>query len=72
MTDLTDTDYDALFAVMQPDLPRMWREIFPHALAQLEGTGVLTITVSDPEIAVSSPKAPQTAVYRVDRKPRLH
>ena len=33
--DLTDADYDALFAVLQPDLPRIWREIFPQLLAQL-------------------------------------
>ena len=42
MPDLTDTDYDALFAVMKDDSQRMWREIFPAMLAQLEGTGVLT------------------------------
>ena len=53
-------------------MPRMWREIFPKILAQLEGTGALTITVTDTEIVVSSAKPPQTAVYRVDRKPRLH
>ena len=72
MFDLTDADYDALFAVMQADMPRMWREIFPKILAQLEGTGVLTITVTDTEVVVSSAKPPQTAVYRVARKPRLH
>ena len=38
MPDLTDADYDALFAVIQADMPRIWREI----LAQREGTGVLT------------------------------
>ena len=72
MFDLTDADYDALFDVMQADLPRMWREIFPMILAQLEGTGVLTITLTDTEIVVSSAKPPQTAVYRVARKQRLH
>ncbi len=70
--DLTDSDYDALFAVMQADMPRMWRDIFPKILAQLEGAGVLTITVTDTEVVVSSVKPPQTAVYRVERKPRLH
>ena len=72
MPDLTDADYDALFAVMQADMPRMWRDIFPKILAQLEGAGVLTITVTDTEVVVSSAKPPQTAVYRVERKPRLH
>jgi hypothetical protein len=31
---LTDSDYDALFAAMKDDLPRMWREVFPKVLAQ--------------------------------------
>ncbi len=70
--DLTDADYDALFAAMKDDMPQMWREIFPKILAQLEGAGVLTITVTDTEVVVSSAKPPQTAVYRVERKPRLH
>ena len=48
MTDLTDAEYDALFA------------------------SVLTITVTDAEVVVSSAKPPQTAIYRVERKPRLH
>ena len=71
-SELTDTDYDALFAVMKDDMPRMWREIFPKILAQLEGAGALTITVTDTEVVVSSAKPPQTAVYRVARNPRLH
>ena len=72
MIDLTDADYDALFAVMQADMPRMWREIFPAMLAHFEHTGALTITVTDTEVVVSSAKPPQTAVYRVERPPRLH
>ena len=32
MPDLTDFDYDALFA-SSADMPRMWREIFPKILA---------------------------------------
>jgi hypothetical protein len=71
MLDLTDADYDALFAVMQADMPRMWREIFPKILAQLEGTGTLTITVTDTEVVVSSAKLPQTAVFRVARTPSI-
>ena len=72
MADLTDADYDALFAVMRADMPRIWRDIFPNILAQLEATGVLTITVTDTEIAVCSAKPPQTVVYRVTRKRALH
>ena len=70
--DLTEADYDALFAIMQADMPRMWREIFPKILAHLEGAGVLTITVTDTEVVVRSAKPPQTAVYRVERPRRLH
>ena len=69
---LNSSDYDALYAAMKDDLPRMWRDIFPKILAQLEATGVLTISVTDTEITVSSVKAPAIAVYRVERKPRAH
>jgi hypothetical protein len=58
--DLTDTDYDALFTAMKDDMPRLWRGIFPKILAQLEGAGALTITVTDTEVVVSSAKPPQT------------
>ena len=51
-SELTDTAYDALFAVMQDDMPRMWREIFPTMLAPFEHTGAFTITVTDTAITV--------------------
>ena len=41
-SELTDTAYDALFAVTQDDMPRMWREIFPTMLAPFEHTGAFT------------------------------
>ena len=75
-SELTDTDYDALFAVMKADMPQMWRDIFPKILAQLEGAGVLTITVTDTEVVVSSTKprgvsgGPETAPA-LTRKPAL-
>ena len=72
MPDLTESDYDALFAAMKDDMPPIQREMFPHALAQLEGTGVLTITVTDTEITVSSTQQSATAVYRVKRQRRYH
>ena len=72
MPALTDSDYDALFAAMKDDLPRMWRDIFPKILAQLEANGVLTISVTDTEINVSSVKPTATVVYRVERKRTLH
>ena len=33
-------------------MPRMWRDIFPQILEQLERTGVLTVTVTETEIVV--------------------
>ena len=72
MPELTEPDHDALFAVMQADMPRMWRDIFPKILAQLEATGVLTVRVTDTEIIVSSTKPPATAVYRVERQRGFH
>ncbi len=72
MAELTTADYDALFAVMRTDIPKIWRGIFPEILAQLQGTGALTVTVTDTEIIVRSGKPPNTAVYRAERKPKLH
>ena len=72
LSELTESDYDTLYAAMKSDMPQMWREIFPAILAQLEGTGVLTIMVTDTEITVSGAKPPAMAVYRVKRKPVLH
>ena len=69
--ELTEADYDALFAVMQPDMPRIWRDVFLKILAQLEGAGVLTVNVYR-HCTVSSTREPQTAVYRVEWKPKLH
>ena len=72
MPALTDSDYDALYVVVKDQMPRVSREIFPQILAQLEATGVLTVSVTDIEISVSSVKPPATVVYRVERKPRVH
>ena len=69
MPDLTEADYDALFAAMKADMPRIWREIFPAMLGHFEGTGALTITVTDTKITVSSGQPPAMTVYRVERKP---
>lgn len=51
---------------------RRSRDIFPKILEQLVGTGVLSITVTETELTVTTPKAPETGVYRVERKRRLH
>ena len=72
MPDLTEEEYDALYAVVQEEMPRITRDIFPKVLAQLVGSGVLTITVTDTEITISSAAAPETGVYRVERTRRLH
>jgi hypothetical protein len=72
MPDLTDDDYDALYVVIQEHMPRVRRALFPEILAQLEDRGVIEITVTDEEISVRMPKAPEHGVYRVERKRRLH
>ena len=50
----------------------VWREVFPLALAPLEGAGALTVTVTDTEITVSSAQPSATAMYRLQRKSSLH
>ena len=70
MRDLTKGDYDALFAAMRDDMPRIWREVFASILAQLEGTGALTVNVTDTEITVRG--VTTTKMYRVERKRTLH
>jgi hypothetical protein len=72
MPDLTDDDYDALYVVVKEEMPRISREIFPKILEQLVGTGVIVIIVTDADITLSTPAAPKTGVYRVERKRRLH
>ena len=67
MPALTDSDYDALFAAMKADMPRMRRHIFPDMLTHFEHTGALTITVTDTEVVVCSAKPSEMAVYRVSR-----
>lgn len=72
MLDLTEDDYDALYVVVKEEMPRINRDIFPKILAQLVGTGVLEITVTDSKITLRLPDVPETGVYRVLRKRRLH
>ncbi len=72
MLDLTEDDYDALYVVVKGEMPRITRELFPKILEQQIARGVLEITVIDTEIAVRLPAVPETGVYRVQRKRRLH
>ena len=71
-SDLTDGDYDALYVVVREQMPRIPRENFPAILAQLEDSGAIEIRVTDDELSVRMPNAPQLGVYRVERKPSLH
>ena len=57
---------------MKQDLPRMGRDVFPKILAQLEGTGLVIINLTDTELTVCSAGSPSLAMYRVKRKPVLH
>ena len=69
MPTLTEADYDALFSAMENDMPRISRDVFPLILAQLAGTGALTVTVTGAEIIVRG--VTTTKVYGVRRKPKL-
>lgn len=53
MDDLTETDYDALYAVVREEMSRINRDIFPKILAQFVGTGVLAINITETDITVS-------------------
>ena len=72
MIDLTPSDYDALYVVVKEQRPRITREMFPAILEQLSDSGVIEITVTDEEVSLRMPKAPQFGVYRVGRKRSLH
>jgi len=72
MPDLTPADYDALYVVVKEQMPRVSREIFPKILEQLTDRGVIEITVTDEEVSLRMPQAPQLGVYRVERKRTLH
>ena len=41
-----EEDYNALFALMKRDIPKVWLEIFPEILAQLEMMSAFIITSS--------------------------
>jgi len=72
MRDLNDDDLDALYAIVKEEMPRITRELLPEILAQLEDRGVIEITVTELEVLVRMPRAPQIGFYRVERKRRLH
>jgi hypothetical protein len=69
---LREEDYDALFAAMKRDMPKVWREIFPELLEQLEATGALIITVTDTQISVRVTFTEAPRLYEIKRRPRLH
>jgi hypothetical protein len=64
---LTESDYDALYVVVKEQMLRITREILPLILGQLSDSGVIEITVTDEEVSLRMPKAPQLGVYRVER-----
>jgi hypothetical protein len=72
MPELTEADYDALYVVVKEQIPRITREMFPSVLAQLSDSGLIEITISDQELCLRMPHAPERGVYRVERKRRLH
>jgi len=72
MLDLTNDDYDSLYAVVRDENAADPRDIFPKILKQLVDTGVLAVSVTEDDIAATTPAAPETGVYRVQRQRRLH
>jgi hypothetical protein len=72
MPDLTEADYDALFAVMQADMRRMWREIFSRILAQLERTGALTVVTDIVRLELQESRLPLDSLALMQRVLSLH
>jgi len=72
LPDLTPEDYDALYALVREEMPRVTRELFPQILAQLEDRAVIEIQVTENEVSMRMPNAPHLGVYRVERKRTLH
>jgi hypothetical protein len=72
MLDLTEDDYDLLYAAVRERMPRITREIFPKILEQQFARGVLQIAVTDTHITVRMTDAPALGEYRVERKRTLH
>jgi hypothetical protein len=53
-------------------MPRVSRETFPKILEQLADRGVVEITITEEEVSLRMPGAPELGVYRVERKRTLH
>lgn len=64
---LTEADYDALYAVVKEDMPRIPHELVPLVLEQLIRAGEPPMVLSDAEIEITNTVAPQLGVYRVIR-----
>jgi hypothetical protein len=60
-------------AIRQSRAPcRVSREMFPKILEQLADRGVIEITVTDEDVSLRMPNAPQLDVYRVEQNGTLH
>lgn len=70
MPDLTEDDYDALYAVVNEEIPRISREIFPKIVEQLANRlsdiDFLTVSVAT---AVATPSSVTVAIRPVDPDP---
>jgi len=67
MDQLTKQDYDALFAVLRKEMPRITRSAFPSALAQLIGDGIVRITITKEEVLATMPGITGAVMHRVTR-----
>jgi hypothetical protein len=72
MSKLDESDYDLLYAMFREAMPQVSRDEFPDILSMLIADGVLSISVTENELVVTSLQAPDVGVHRVDRKRNLH
>ena len=64
---LTNADYNALYVAVREQMPRVTRQMFPTALQQLVGNGVLAITATAEKVSVRMPGMPEVGTYQVRR-----
>ena len=70
--DLSDDDYDALYAVLRAHLPTLTRSEFPATLARVVARGFVSVMSRDDELLVLLGAAPKHKVFPIRRKRTLH
>ncbi|HKA42226.1 MAG TPA: hypothetical protein VKF40_09580 [Burkholderiales bacterium] len=72
MDQLTEQDFDALYAALRKEMPRIPRSIFPDVLAQLMRDGLMTMSVAEQEILIGMPDFTDASMHRVRRGSSLY